>query len=88
MQLSWKNLFAEIETFKTVNFPRCLQPKDAFGSTELHVFADASASVYGAKAYLVWPSPHGKEVRLVSAPRLFTKNSKSSRERSRCGQIQ
>ena len=52
MQLSWKNLFMEIEALKTTNFPRYLQPKDAFGSTDLHVFTDATAC-------LVWPSPHG-----------------------------
>ena len=67
MQLTWRKLFTEIEDLKTVQFPRCLQPPSAFGSPELHVFADASILAYGAAAYLVWSSSSGREVRLVSA---------------------
>ena len=51
----------------TVQFSRCLQPPSAQGTPELHVFADANVLAYGAAAYLVWSSPTGKEVRLVSA---------------------
>ena len=67
MQLAWRKLFAEIENLNTVQFPRCLQPPSVHGSPELHVFADASISAYGAAAYLVWSTPTGREVRLVSA---------------------
>ena len=67
MQLTWRKLFTEIKDLKTVQFPRCLQPPSAFGSPELHVFADASILANGAAAYLVWSSSSGREVRIVSA---------------------
>ena len=67
MNETWKKLFKEIESLKNVEFPRCLQPKEVSGVSELHVFADASKAAYGAVAYLVWMTPHGPHVSLVSA---------------------
>ena len=67
MSDTWKKLFKEIESLKKVEFPRCLQPKEVSGPSELHVFADASKDAYGAVAYLVWTTPHGFHVCLVSA---------------------
>ena len=67
MSDTWKKLFKEIESLKKVEFPRCLQPKEVSGPSELHVFADASKDAYGAVAYLVWTTPYGFHVSLVSA---------------------
>ena len=66
MSKTWEKLFKEIESLRFVEFPRCLQPKEA-GVSELHVFADASKAAYGAVAYLVWMTPNGPHVSLVSA---------------------
>ncbi len=64
---TWKKLFKEIESLKNVVFPRCLQPTEVSGPSELHVFSDASKAAYGAVAYLVWTTPHGPHISLVSA---------------------
>ncbi len=64
---TWKKLFKEIESLKNVEFPRCLQPTEVSGPSELHVFSDASKAAYGAVAYLVWTTPHGPHISLVSA---------------------
>ncbi len=64
---TWKKLFKEIESLKNVEFPRCLQPTEVSGPAELHVFSDASKAAYGAVAYLVWTTPHGPHISLVSA---------------------
>ncbi|CAB4007182.1 Hypothetical predicted protein [Paramuricea clavata] len=66
MSNTWKKLFTEIESLKKVEFPRCLQPNEVSGPSELDVFADASKDAYGAVAYLVWTTPHGFHVSLVS----------------------
>lgn len=63
----WRNLFEDIEKLKGVKFPRCLKPSIRSGPSQLHVFADASISAYGAVAYLLWPTPDVHEVRLISA---------------------
>ena len=63
----WRNLFEDIEKLKGVKFPRCLKPSITSGPSQLHVFADASISAYGAVAYLLWPTPDVPEVRLISA---------------------
>ena len=67
MSETWKKLFEEVASLKNVQFPRCLQPKEVSGVSELHVFADVSKTAYGAVAYLVWMTPHGPHVSLVSA---------------------
>ena len=67
MNETWQKLFKEIESLKNVEFPRCFQPKEVSAVSELHVFADASKAAYGAVAYLVWITPHGRHVSLVSA---------------------
>ncbi|KAK3729904.1 hypothetical protein QZH41_006241 [Actinostola sp. cb2023] len=64
---TWKKLFDEIESLKSVQIPRCVRPSDVSGPSELHVFADASGAAFGAVAYLLWPTSQGPEVRLVSA---------------------
>ena len=66
MSETWKKLFAEIESLKFVELPRCLQPKEVSGVSEFNVFADASKAAYGAVAYLVWMTPNGPHVSLVS----------------------
>ncbi|KAK3752528.1 hypothetical protein QZH41_005140 [Actinostola sp. cb2023] len=63
----WMKLLKELERLKEIMFPRCLQPECVSGESELHVFADASGVAYGAVAYLLWPTPHGPEVRLIAA---------------------
>ena len=63
----WQMLFKEIQELRTLEFPRCLQPANVSGDSELHVFTDASAVAYGAVAYLLWPTVNGPEVRLVAA---------------------
>ena len=67
MSDTWKQLFREIESLKNVEFPRCLKPEEVSSPSELHVFADASQAAYGAVAYLVWETPQGPHVNLVSA---------------------
>ena len=62
-----QTLFKEIQGLRTLEFPRCLQPENVSGDSELHVFADASGVAYGAVAYLLWPTVNGPEVRLVAA---------------------
>ncbi|KAK3731847.1 hypothetical protein QZH41_020215 [Actinostola sp. cb2023] len=63
----WMKLLKELERLKEITFPRCLQPECVSGESELHVFADASGVAYGAVSYLLWPTPHGPEVRLIAA---------------------
>ncbi|XP_046357292.2 uncharacterized protein LOC124135787 [Haliotis rufescens] len=63
----WQRLFAEMRGLEHVRFNRCLKPCDSVGSSELHVFADASMGAYGAVAYLLWPTVSGIEVQLVLA---------------------
>ena len=63
----WIKLFADIERLKHVEYPRGLKPSITTGPSELHVFAVASISAYGAVAYLLWPTQDIPEVRLVSA---------------------
>ena len=63
----WQMLFKEIQELRSLEFPRCLQPANVSGDSELHLFADASAVAYGAVAYLLWPTVNGPEVRLVAA---------------------
>jgi len=60
-------LLKELERLKEITFPRCLQPECVSGASALHVFADASGVAYGAVLYLLWPTPHGPEVRLIAA---------------------
>ena len=57
MRETWKKLLEEIASLKDVEFPRCLQPKEVSGVSELHVFADGSKAAYRAVAYLVWMTP-------------------------------
>ncbi|XP_046566481.1 uncharacterized protein LOC124275051 [Haliotis rubra] len=63
----WQGLFAEMKRLEHVEFVRCLKPCDSVGSSELHVFGDASMGAYGAAAYLLWPTVRGTEVQLVFA---------------------
>ena len=63
----WQELFKEIQCLKGVTFPRCLQPENVSGVSQLHVFADASGHAYGAVAYLLWQTTEGPDVRLISA---------------------
>ena len=67
MKNMWIKRFADIERLRHVEFPRCLKPSITTGPSELHVFAGASISGYGAVAYLLWPTQDIPEVRLVSA---------------------
>lgn len=67
MKELWRDLFADIERLKGVNFPRCLKPSITSGPSLLYVFADAIISAYGPVAYLLWPTPDAPEVRLISA---------------------
>lgn len=63
----WRNLFRELQCLRNITFPRCLQPEIVSSASQLHVFADASGSAYGAVAYLLWPTTEVPEVRLISA---------------------
>lgn len=67
MKNMWIKLFADIERLKQVEYPWCLNPSITTGTSELHVFADASISAYRAVAYLLWPTQDIPEVHLVSA---------------------
>ena len=67
MSVLWQELFKEIQCLKGVTFPRCLQPENVSGMSQLHLFADASGHAYGAVAYLLWPTTEGPDVRLISA---------------------
>ena len=67
MSVLWQELFQEIQCLKGVTFPRCLQPDNVSGISQLHVFADASGHAYGAVAYLLWPTTEGPDVCLISA---------------------
>ena len=62
----WRNLdLAQDPTIYALQ--RVTFGESVSGASELHVFADASGAAYGAVAYLLWPTPHGPEVQLVSA---------------------
>ena len=63
----WSRLFEEVKRLQNIEFPRCLRPERYSGTSELHVFADASASAYGAAAYLLSSTSHDPGVRLISA---------------------
>ena len=63
----WQTLFKEIQGVRTLEFPRCLQPENVSGDSELHLFADASGTAHRAVAYLLWSTVNGPEVRLVAA---------------------
>ena len=67
MNVLWEELFKEIQCLQGVTFPRCLQPENVSGMSQLYLFADASGHAYGAVAYLLWPTTEGPNVCLISA---------------------
>ena len=64
---TWNSLFSDLRKLTIVKIPRCLKPEITAGTSELHVFADASITAYGSVAYLLWPTPEEPSVKLVSA---------------------
>ncbi|XP_064637049.1 uncharacterized protein LOC135493569 [Lineus longissimus] len=65
----WTKLFQDFKELEKVQLPRCVKPKGAIGgSSELHVFGDASFTAYGAVAYMRWNTLTGPtSVRLYAA---------------------
>ena len=43
-RVRWETLFKEIQGLRTLEFPRCLQPENVSGDSELYLFADASGA--------------------------------------------
>ncbi|XP_064622555.1 uncharacterized protein LOC135484801 [Lineus longissimus] len=63
----WDDIFSDFKGLESISLPRSVKPCDAVGTPELHTFCDASGKAYGAVAYILWETPNGIYVRLLSA---------------------